>query len=283
VSTSPGTRRWWAARLAIVGATVFASITSTTAVVGLDNPESDAVGQAIVDTTAPIAPAARDADTTAANSVVSAVIAPNDPCGAYLADFCTEVEIPAPAPVEHVASCATGGEDTPTGITEVVPAAGPATEDALRIRFEIEGGLAIDPGCFAAEALEILNDERGWADVDGISFAAVEDDSYDLRLVLASPATTDTLCYPARTAGLYSCRTGSRVVINLMRWRSGTDDYAGHLTVYRQYLINHEVGHFLGRGHRQCPGAGEPAPVMMQQTKGLDQCVANGWPTEGER
>jgi len=220
---------------------------------------------------------------TAANSGVAAVTTPDDPCGAYLADFCPEVEIPTPAPVEHVASCTTGGRDTPAGTTEIVPAAEAATEDALRIRFEIEGGLAIDPGCFAAEALEILNDERGWADVYNISFAAVDDDSYDLRVVLASPATTDTLCYPARTVGLYSCRTGSRVVINLMRWRSGTDDYSGNLTTYRQYLINHEVGHFLGRGHQQCPGAGEPAPVMMQQTKGLEQCVANGWPTEGER
>jgi hypothetical protein len=271
------------ARLAIVGATVFASVASTTAVVSLDTPGVDTIPQTGIEAAAPIIPTAPAADATSANAGLVATSAADDPCGAYLADFCTEVEIPGPAPVEHVASCATGGTDTPTGTAEIVPATGAATEDALRIRFEVEGGLAIDPGCFAAEALEILNDERSWGDVYNISFAAVDDDSYDLRLVLASPATTDTLCYPARTVGLYSCRTGSRVVINLMRWQSGTDDYSGNLTTYRQYLINHEVGHFLGRGHRQCPGAGEPAPVMMQQTKGLQQCVANGWPTEGER
>ncbi|MEP7333809.1 MAG: DUF3152 domain-containing protein, partial [Terracoccus sp.] len=47
---------------------------------------------------------------------------------------------------------------------------------------------------------------------------------------------------------------------------------------YRIYLVNHEVGHGIGHGHLQCAGKGTPAPVMMQQTYGLDGCTAWPWP-----
>jgi hypothetical protein len=196
-------------------------------------------------------------------------------CPAYLGDACRGGSLPS---AEAVSSCASGGDDAPTGDLAVVVASGGIPEGTIRIRIEVEQGLAIDGECFAGEVLDILNDARSW----GVPFAQVDDESYDLRLVLASPTTTDSLCSPLQTGGIYSCRNGGNVVINLMRWTSGTDEYAKDLTTYRRYLINHEVGHFLGRGHLPCPGVGNPAPVMMQQTKGLGQCTPNGWPTESE-
>jgi hypothetical protein len=71
------------------------------------------------------------------------------------------------------------------------------------------------------------------------------------------------------------------VILNLARWRLSVPEYvAGQVPLesYRQYMINHEVGHELGYGHEPCPGRGRPAPVMQQQTLGLYGCVANAWP-----
>ncbi|MFI6333170.1 DUF3152 domain-containing protein [Micromonospora chersina] len=67
----------------------------------------------------------------------------------------------------------------------------------------------------------------------------------------------------------------------LNRWRRSVPDYINsktELTLYRYYINNHEVGHELGKNHEACPGKGQPAPVMQQQTYGLKGCVANPWP-----
>lgn len=209
-------------------------------------------------------------------------------CNPLFADFCVELataEQELPVDTDALTACALPGDHSPTGSLVTVPAPpiGLSADNAMRLQIEVEEGLAIDRECFAATAISILTDERGWTSVEGVSFTQVDDNSYDFKLVLASPTTTDSLCYPANTVGRYSCRNHDKVVINLVRWETGTDDYADNLTTYRHYLLNHEVGHFLGKGHLSCPAAGEPAPVMMQQTKGIGECLPNGWPTEDER
>ena len=100
----------------------------------------------------------------------------------------------------------------------------------------------------------------------------------DLRIVLATPETADQLCAPLDTGGRLSCRNGEDVVINAWRWQFGADSYPGDLTGYRRYVVNHETGHALGYPHVSCPESEQRAPVMLQQTKGLEGCEPNPWP-----
>ena len=80
----------------------------------------------------------------------------------------------------------------------------------------------------------------------------------------------------------YSCRVGGYVIINQDRWRHGSRHFPADLLTYRRMLIDHETGHWLGRGHAYCPRPGALAPVMQQQSKGLQGCRPNPWPLPRE-
>ena len=50
-------------------------------------------------------------------------------------------------------------------------------------------------------------------------------------------------------------------------WVRGAVPFQGDIGSYRQYLINHEVGHAIGyTTHEPCERNGALAPIMMQQT-----------------
>lgn len=165
------------------------------------------------------------------------------------------------------------------GIVSVVPGRGPDPGGRPRhYLVEVEGGLRLDGRAFAAAVERTLGDRRSWGAAGRRSFQRVDSGPVALRVALVSPRTTDRLCAPLPTGGIYSCASRQRAVINTLRWEGGSPAYRGNLAGYRVYVVNHEVGHVLGNGHRSCPGTGRPAPVMMQQTKGVGACRANPWP-----
>lgn len=148
---------------------------------------------------------------------------------------------------------------------------------SVRYSVEVEDGISFDPSQVAGEVDAILSDDRSWTALGRWTLQRV-DAGPDARILLASPDTTDRLCAPLRTSGIFSCRQGDLVVLNAARWAGGADSWGEDVVGYRGYLVNHEVGHYLGFGHVGCPAAGEPAPVMMQQTKTVASCVPNAWP-----
>lgn len=142
---------------------------------------------------------------------------------------------------------------------------------------EVENATALDLAGEAATIEAVLSDPRSWIGSTDVAFQRVEADA-QLRIILATPPTVDAMCAPLRTNGYFSCREGNRVILNSVRWTEAVDSWASTLLEYRQYLVNHEVGHYLGRGHVGCPAEGAPAPVMMQQSKGIGACSPNSWP-----
>lgn len=174
------------------------------------------------------------------------------------------------------AFAATGGE--------VLGAAG----TLRRFRVAIEDGIDEDIEEFAGFVDDTLGDARGWAAGGENRFQRVPSGApHDFTVSLVTGETAAGMCGVAGLdiylAGVAytSCQTPAQVILNLNRWRLSVPEYVAAevpLETYRQMVLNHEVGHELGYGHEQCPGPGEKAPVMQQQTLRLSGCEAYPWP-----
>lgn len=182
-----------------------------------------------------------------------------------------------PAPVQIPRSAGGGYAVVPGTTAPPAGTRGPVVDYLV----EVERGLPFTGPRFADQVHRILNDPRGWGHGGAMRFRRVSGGPVRFRVSLSSPALTDRVCAPLITGGQLSCREGERSVINALRWASGDDSYGRDVLSYREYLVNHEVGHALGHGHRSCPGPGERAPVMVQQTKSLYGCRPNPWPHPG--
>ncbi|MFE9840853.1 DUF3152 domain-containing protein [Streptomyces goshikiensis] len=150
-----------------------------------------------------------------------------------------------------------------------------------RWRVEVEEGSGVDPDAAARSVEAILGDERGWIKDPAYGFQlAGAGEPVDFTVKIATPATTDRLCevVTPELKGETNCRAGHTVVVNLKRWQQGSPQFSGPVEEYRALIVNHEVGHEIGREHETCPGPGQLAPAMMQQIKGLLGCTANAWP-----
>ncbi|MFI0943317.1 DUF3152 domain-containing protein [Streptomyces sp. NPDC021020] len=173
-----------------------------------------------------------------------------------------------------------------TGSFSVAHASGSASGHGTirRYKVEVEGGISLSATDAAHEIAVILADPRGWTADGHDGFQLVSSGPADFVIKIATPDTVDRICGAAGllTHGEVNCDVGATVVVNLKRWMLGSPEFDGPIAGYRALIINHEVGHRIGHHHEGCPGPGKPAPVMMQQIKGLHGCVANQWPYDSQ-
>ncbi|MDX8036267.1 DUF3152 domain-containing protein [Lentzea sp. BCCO 10_0856] len=226
----------------------------------------------VLDTVQPKSPAAGDSTTGAAQTPVSTPEAPAS-------------ELPGKKPVLNIptAELPPGPDFSQDGVGtfKAVPGNGARIGEANAQKFRkyaiaIEDGVKPadyndDAAAFGRTVDGFLSDPRSWIGTKTVALQRVEaDQKPDFIVTLTSTKTTHTLCgkeIPFET----SCWNpeSKRVIINVARWVRGAMVYGRDLAGYRNYVINHEVGHALGSGHAACPEAGAPAPVMMQQTFGV--------------
>lgn len=195
------------------------------------------------------------------------------------------VRLPGPTPQEGTARFAFAAGGGP-----LLGRAG----TVLRFRIAVEEGSQeqVDP---VADLVDVtLGDARSWTGDGRTRMQRVSArQPADFTIYLATARTAARMC----SAGgvdiqvdgqpYTSCRAPGQVIINLNRWRESVPEYVRlgvPLQEYRQYVLNHEVGHELGQGHEQCPGPGRAAPVMLQQTLSLRGCQPYSWPRlDGQR
>ncbi|MCP9273884.1 DUF3152 domain-containing protein [Mycolicibacterium arenosum] len=177
-----------------------------------------------------------------------------------------------------------GGPFTEAGAKtwHIVPGSSPQVGQGSLKNFtytvEVEDGIDTAPfggdEAFARMVSETLSNPKSWTHNTQFAFTRVDDPQAtpDFRVSLTSPMTIREGCgydIPIET----SCYNPAymtdqpRVFINEARWVRGAVPFQGDVGSYRQYLINHEVGHAIGyQQHEPCAEEGALAPIMMQQT-----------------
>lgn len=173
-----------------------------------------------------------------------------------------------------------GGPFTETGAREwrVLPGTteqvGAGENRVFTYTVEVENGIDTTPyggdAAFASMVDSTLADPRSWIGDRGLAFRRVDGGDPDFRISLTSQMTIREGCgYDIPLEGSCFNPSMDRVLLNEARWVRGAVAFQGDIGSYRQYLINHEVGHAIGLAqHEACTTGDGLAPIMMQQTFG---------------
>lgn len=138
----------------------------------------------------------------------------------------------------------------------------------------------------------VLEDSRGWQKF-GYEFVPIEK---HVGLVLRRDASNWPFTFHIRMSsedtiknrcgfGGLSCADMAKnvILLNCSRWLFGSEESGLDLGWYRYYMIGHEIGHLLGRGHQQCSADKQDScPLLYQQTISRGCCKPNPFPLDWE-
>lgn len=151
---------------------------------------------------------------------------------------------------------------------------GAAQEHLFTYTVEIEDG--VDTAGYGGDASvahmvdATLGNPKSWIHDSRFGFRRIDSGEPDFRVSVTSRRTTEADCgfdIPIDSS-CFNSDLG-RVILSEVRWVRGAPAFDGDIGSYRQYQINHEVGHAIGyHEHQPCAVDGGLAPVMMQQTFG---------------
>ena len=147
---------------------------------------------------------------------------------------------------------------TGSGTWHVIPGTTPqaGTGRVYTYTVEVEDGAVLPEGdqAFATAVDATLTDPRSWVGSGQIAVRRIDTGDPDFRVSLSAQMTARGQCgYAIRyEASCWKSDIG-RVLINGARWVRGAGAFDGQLGLYRQYAINHEVGHVFNNPHVPCP------------------------------
>jgi len=197
------------------------------------------------------------------------------------------------------------------GTFTVASTDGEPSEEAASVRWvrvEYEDGLVMNGATLSDFVIDALNDPRGWGARGRYEFVPTAG-APDIRIVIASPATTAATCLdphaaasvgaaedeasddaeaaepsatpsPSEPVEDVTCAERGLTVISAYDWAAGLAPFAEDRTSSRIFQVNHGVGHLLGEEEATC--ASGRAIIMVDQSQLPDGCEPNPWPWPDE-
>lgn len=169
------------------------------------------------------------------------------------------------------------------GTWRILPGTGPIVGKAGAAKiyhYQVRTEDGIDPvfyqgdDAFVSAIQGTLSDPRSWIAAGTFQLQRVDATfaKPDFTIDLTTPNTDhrpDLCGFQLGFEGSCWILRTHQVVINIARWVRGALAFNGDLGLYRQYAVNHEVGHAFGNHHLGCATNGGLAPVMMEQSFGV--------------
>lgn len=185
------------------------------------------------------------------------------------------------------------------GTFSPVPAQPATTPDAgvvQYVRIDVEDGLQMINGTLSVFVMSALNDPQGWGKEGPTTYVQTEG-APDIRVIFASPVTAAALCptphepaslapvetsspspdaSPSPTPTAIQCADHGAIVVSVYDWIQGLGPFAADRNGARAYLLNHGLGHVLGKADDRCKKG--VAAVMVDQRELPAKCKPNPWP-----